>query len=940
MNERSTTIIIIIGIVSFLLLGTLLAGPVLAEHKNTGALNGPIYEWLNQEEIRERYVSQGEDDNGLERDPQIYFSGGFDDIDSIIVRSSYELIEADNDIDGPEDLPEDMQEELGGKDSIENEEGAVYEYSKDILSDDAAVGKVGDWTFEEPPAGEIKTWNYLNSFHGWGADMNKGGANDIALPEREHFEQMAPSEEGKTRKEYKNNPPERDDGKVLEMDHSGNTLTASKDMQVVIYSNDPSIWTHLHRYKNTDSSEYNKDKLFDRSYKQIGDSGVLRVVYDQGYQPDDGIPSDYFDVPVDVSTGDTRWEYDNEDISVRDFTVKIHNETGSDCSTTCDITEQSEVTRSRNGVASIEWDLSDEERFEGLAGDRVTFEVEMTVGASYDKRTETAEVTCEDEATEEEAALSKILKEGDCIDWDTDWYFEDLKSDVVTGEVTVSDKKEYVFTDGTGLFQSDDDVSVRKAEFPDGSYQYEIQTDGDIYTGEPSGWNSVRLDNSGNETAYSQWSYFSSRDKSWDDLYDQNGDEYSSEARPLRLHAFPEYNYYNYDDSSMRVLTPEEAGIEPSTEYPTPALVGHETCVQNYGENGVGFSDSVKGSPTGSYEYYEPCYWTIDGSGQSTAREIPGQYLRLPHRVSNPGILSKIPGVKDEEMSYNEYVFDKELSGMINDDIDKLYTGDYSYMDTVVVESNKNVNRVYVDGLVPNMTAEEEVDETVEVAPSNMDVEVQPICEGDETGDECEQNPIASDDYDTYTIEITLEKVLPSGETEPINTEERGESIKVNNALNYSETGSEGSYTVGTKWVDTNEEGKARVEITEPEDSSEPTIDVEYEPTHWTETDDPIAAQSLVDNSSSVSQVHWLRQFAGILFVMWFILLAINKPLNKVNRSFNPLKTFSSLFMESWVKTGIWLALIALIVLKTDNIYPIVLFLFALFLLQSLSRKV
>lgn len=789
---------------------------------------------------------------------------------------------------------------------------------------------------------EINTWNQQSSINGWPFDASKGSNEEVVLPEDKHFERMSENEEGRSRKNYYENPPEREERKFeITYGPQNDTWVAAQGTEMAIYSNDPSVWTHTHRYANIPddmSSEFAQGKLFDSSYKQIGDQGTLRFVYEKGYMAGNA-PSSPRDVPVNPTDGDTRWNYTGADFDVTEYNIYIQSTSSGFCSDRCDITDSVQIEEREDGVVYFDWDLEDSTYdFSGLGGDEVKFIVETTFEVSYDKEIEEADRVCDERASESDAETNPGVSEGDCVDYGIEWNYDSTEYDFIERTTSYSTSEKYYFTDGTGIFKESDDIEVEKAVYPNGRTQYYVEFDQENQHDQIIGWNKITVGD--NTTVHSQWKYFSSREKSWDNLYTHtettNGSKYVSKAKPLRINAYPAYERYNRRDSTTTIVEAERADLDVNERMPSPALVGHTTCVQNYPQE---FSEDA-GTPSGSYEKHEPCYWEIYAAGQDPLNP-PLSYYRLPYRVTNPGWLSAIPGIADNQMSYKEYVFNKDLSSMLqntNQDDDeessayqKLYSGEYTHMDQVVFWSDTNSDEVTVHGMVPEMKADAEVEETVQVRGTQLNVDVLPRCERNPVGGKvnCVENPIESEEYSQYRVEITLTKTNEDGEQVPVNTSTRDGELIVQNSS---------SDRRDEIRPETNEDGKTTVWIEDPEDSSQPVIDIRFQPEHWRTAEDPLAPSSVTSGGTkSVSDnTNWMLSLAGVILIYWFMTLAINKGLLRNSRKkLTPVKMVLD-HANKHTRIFVILAFVALIVFKgPENWYALFVLMIAILLLTS-----
>lgn len=987
MTSKSTLVLVI----SLLIFSSaVFAGVSTANHETTGALNGPIYDWIADNDFS---------DYGLTQPASMYFSGGFRDSNEIIVRTGMAIIDASNEYESFEDLPSDFQEAIGNPEdmrqaiacsqedgvydptnhNIDEEEGetpsdqayecedsatgkAAPSLAETYLGDVQSLGRLRDYTFPEPMRSdfqnderdeyspfdsesdvldtssqwEISRWNQMNSTYGWEDDVNKGNRKEVLLPEDEHFEDIADSDEGKSRQKYYNNPPKREENSI-EISHNGNSWAAASGMELAIYSNDPSVWTHTHRYTNVPDGmeEFDEGKLFDRSYQQISDQGTLRVVYDQGVAG--SAPSGHQVTVPDPEDGDTRWSYEGRDFTLEEFNVYLRSMSGNS-GKQYELTDAIDVDRTGSNVAMINWDLEDSEHdLSHLAGERVRFTVESKYSVSYDKQVDEYVRVCENFIDDDTQGVEE--GEGFCEEWDEGWEPDYENEDFISKTETYQTTQDYTFTDGVSMFKEDDDITVKKAKYPNGEYQYYVEFDQETEQGDVIGWNKIKA--GPGETVQSQWRYFGSREKAWDDLYSHttstNGDKYVSASKPLRSHAYPAYEYYNQEDSTVNIIDPERAGLDMSERRPSPALVGHSTCVQNYPKE---FSD-VGAVPIGSYEKHEPCYWEIFAAGQDRV-DPPISYYRLPYRVTNPGWLSSVPGLKDRQMSYEKYVFNNDLSSMLKDTsgqysddtsaYQKLYDGTYTHMNEVVFESDYNLNSVDVYGMVPESGARVEVDDTVKVEETEIDISVQPECEQIERGpfqyEECETRPVSNDSYEVYTVDITVSKIGENGNKIPIDTGERSGSLTVENVADYSEVS------------ETGEDGTVTVVIEEPpEDSSDPLFNIQYEAEHWRNSSDPITSDSFVgDGQTAVSdETSWLLTASGIILVYWFMMLGFNNVILKgTNYEIRPVRDTVYENSSDITKKIIILGIGALIVFKApENVYHVFIFIASLLLLMS-----
>lgn len=985
------------------------AGVSSANHDTTGALNGPVYDWLKNNDDIQEY--------GLAQPASIYFSGSYLDVDVVLVRTAMDLIDRDNEYDEYADLPQEMRDAIGDQNSVresyacsqddniydptnhqieEGEEPSDQAVECDESAEDEGantvvdlyggdvqnIGLIKDYTFAEPIKAdiqvetnenenedydespfdgtadslntesqwEINRWNWANSTRGWPQDASKGNSDEVVLPEDEHFDKLADDEEGQSRQHHYNNPPDREENQLtVTHDPTNDSWVAAGGMEFVIYANDPSVWVHTHRYDNVsgDMSEYEEDKLFDRSYQQIGDSGTLRVAYESGYT--NSAPSGARDAPLTVSTGDTRWKYEGGNVETTGFDVYIKSPDNITCESECELTGDAIDINKEDGVATIHWDLEESDwPMDRLKGHRVEFIVKTEYEVSYDKQIQTANVFCDERADAADAESNPGLQEGDCKSYQTNWNDSSRVNNFIEETATYETSEEYYFTRGTGIFENPSNITVKKADFPDSPDQYYVKFDQENENGDIIGWNKITAGDGA--TVQSQWKYFSSREKAWDDLYTQtdstNGSKYVSDSKPLRIHAYPAYEYYNEQDSTVDIIDPERADLDTDETRPSPALVGHETCVQNYPQE---FSDDEDG-PSGSYEKHEPCYWEVFAAGQDRF-DPPISYYSLPYRVTNPGWLSAIPGIADNQMGYEEYVFNRDLSEILqstNDDTEeessayqKLYTGEYSHMDEIVFESPNDVDEVTIYGMVPESKTTAEVEETVQVTGTDLDVEIVEKCEIDEQQDEvfnCQEGSVASSQFEAYKLSMELTRINEEGEEVPINTSDIDGDITVQNPLYEPDSPTLSLAGSDSTTVSTDDNGEATVWIEEPDDVSDPLVDVKFEPEHWRTASDPIAPAEVVgDGRQGVEEHSWLLTLSGIMLVYWFMTLVLNKGiLAESDLNITPFKDIVYDNAGDYTRKFLALAIVAIVVFQgPESWYDVTVFMIALLLLIS-----
>jgi hypothetical protein len=400
----------------------------------------------------------------------------------------------------------------------------------------------------------------------------------------------------------------------------------------------------------------------------------------------------------------------------------------------------------------------------------------------------------------------------------------------------------------------------------------------------------------------SKWSYFTSREKYWDQLVAVNKDSdsersdlekiyqdesdgvYSSPFRPLTMHAYPEYPVYNTDTSSARQTRVSQLDSESQTIY-SPALMVHETCRQNWPhaeENGVHNS--------------EPCYWEFNSSGDQV---YPPEFTEYVHGEINRNnyksyiqddnykkLFQYTPG----DSKVNRWVY-RNIPG-VNPDENRepvMYNGSYIQHGGTMFEVQASEEEQTEDPLTMSpVTSDEEqqlsVNRTVDVHESRIQVEKIDRC-----GMLKEESEIVSVQVDctsaedvpfvsNYTQQFVVYKVtleglpLNSEEIEavkddpersledqwiPINTSNRQESLIVQGGIEMDGA----TYEEGTSKYDifiqrnqtvrdvvdrksrynTDSNGEALILV---KDSrwDELEYSMKYQPTHWSVVEDSVNA--------------------------------------------------------------------------------------------------
>lgn len=391
------------------------------------------------------------------------------------------------------------------------------------------------------------------------------------------------------------------------------------------------------RRQTPEGTEETNEGLDDVSTRLAPDEGQMTIMYDSGLQE---TPEE--DIPDDVSTGDTRTLYENTSVEMTDYSLELDTQNPSDpvCdSGNCDIT----VTEEHMGDRSIalSWELGNEGVDRELLTNRpMQFELSADFEHTTTRVVDEATVTCEEFERPEDGESSGSLE---CIDENVEWD-ELSRTDVTLNETTVSDSKNFEFSQYE-LLGAEEYSTVQKANFVgENRTEYSVELDTELTTAvRPEGggtyyepWDSITV---GNEELKSQWSYFSSRTKYWDQLVEMNknsADEredlesiyqtesdgvFSSPYRPLTTHTYPEYGIYNTETSSAQMTRISELENEQKIIY-SPALQVHESCRQNWpyaDEEGV--------------ENSEPCYWGFTSAGDQVN---PPEFTEYVHEEITP----------------------------------------------------------------------------------------------------------------------------------------------------------------------------------------------------------------------------------------------------------------------------------------------------------------
>lgn len=488
------------------------------------------------------------------------------------------------------------------------------------------------------------------------------------------------------------------------------------------------------RTQTPEGTEETNEDLDDVSTRLAPDEGQMTIMYDSGLQ---STPEE--DIPDEVSTGDTRTVYENTSVEMTNYNLELDTQNPSDpvCdSGNCKI----EVTEEQMGDRSIvlSWELGTEDVNRELLTNRpMQFELSADFEHTTTRVIDEATVTCEEFERPEEGESSGDIE---CIDETVDWD-EVSRTDVTLNETTVSDSKNFEFSKYE-LLGAEEYSTVQKANFVgENKTEYSVALDTELTTAvRPEGggtyyepWDSITV---GSEELKSQWSYFSSRTKYWDQLVEMNknsSDEkedlekiyqtesdgvFSSPYRPLTTHAYPEYGIYNTEDSSAQMTRISELENEQKVIY-SPALQVHESCRQNWPhaeEEGV--------------ENSEPCYWGFTSSGDQVK---PPEFTEYVHEEITPNNYQNyIKGdnyyslfqAKPEDGEFTRWVYRNTGFGDTDSREPVMYAGSYIQPGGAVFEvSGEETGPPQLSPITSDNQQELPVDSTTTVYESRVTVE-------------------------------------------------------------------------------------------------------------------------------------------------------------------------------------------------------------------------
>jgi len=682
------------------------------------------------------------------------------------------------------------------------------------------------------------------------------------------------------------------------------------------------------------TDETNED-LDDVSTRLAPDEGQMTIMYDSSLQktPEESIPDD-------VKTGDTRTLYENTSIELTDYEVTLQSaeEDYTPCENIdCSLNIEEEHKGDRSLV--LTWDLTDDEiTREKLRNHKMEFKLTADYEHTTTRVVDEATVICE-EFEDPESPSGGDTEPLECIDESTTWE-EISRTDVTLNTTTVEDTKSFEFSQyelvGAGKY-----ADVQEATYVgQNRKEYSVELNNDLGTSdrpvtndpyyEP--WDTISV---GNETLKSQWSYFSSRNKYWDqlvevtkdsdserddleDIYQDESDRvFSSSYRPLTTHAYPEYGIYNASKSSARMTQISKLDTEQRLIY-SPAMMVHESCRQNWPyaeENGVQNS--------------EPCYWEFTSSGDQI---YPPEFTEFVHEEITVNNYANYIETED-----NYYTLFKATPGdgdlkrwiyrnTVIDDSDNrepaIYTGSYIQAGGAVFEvTDQEETTPQLSPITSDEQQELTIDSTTNVYETRVRME-----EIDQCGMLMNSTGIPKVDVDcmssdsvefisNYTQQFVAYKVrlegLPLTEDEreeikddpdrsledewvPISTEERDESLIVQggielNGVDFQEdksqyeifvqdTGNVSNAYDRKSRYSTDSDGEAII-LVENSRWDTPEYSVTYDSTHWKNVSDGRNAYqstrtqgTIPSKSRSYAFEQLLLELSGVLIVIYLIL--------------------------------------------------------------------
>lgn len=559
----------------------------------------------------------------------------------------------------------------------------------------------------------------------------------------------------------------------------GNNEYLLSEGWVGIYSIEPSAYVHYGPPED--------DESFGQSKQVVGDTMTVASI----------VHAKHPDVP-DTRTegsgvGAHKYSYSVEEVT---YSADVYIENSSVCPSRCYV-----------GSAPVSQDVAE---FTGIdvdeyaePGDNFTVIVEGSASVTLEEDVEEqyeerVEVPCED--PENQTAP--------CYDYELEW--EDDGNNTITEDVSMSDRQNVTYPKGVNGENVNQKVTYERGVYPNGTTEIHLNTSELDGTFTETGiWRMIKI---GDERMYSNWRTWSSRNMTWDIMYesDDSNEEHMSHTRPLAFHTAPtEYGMSSTDGIEFRRTEYSGygryfaliSGTQDTTYYESPTLRRDKTCMRKLPEH--------KDNPE-----EVNCGWWITGTGTITDDIEEPPYLEI-----------------NETGSYQVY--------------------DEVYIDAPNSASDTQTLDMY--GFVPGESTEIEPDRNVEIQPTRLYAVVK---------EKKIRNESAEYSYVEVVITLINEKT-----NERINTEERGETIIVQNAS----IADDGDYTPA--YVDTNESGQVTVRVYNP---SKNDIKVSYSAKDWTQVEEDETAYVDTELNKSVStpafQVSGLiKTIIGIMTVFYVI---------------------------------------------------------------------
>jgi hypothetical protein len=451
----------------------------------------------------------------------------------------------------------------------------------------------------------------------------------------------------------------------------------ARDAHITIYSVQNS--SYIHRYR-TEGSNYDKSRFY------FGTESDVYAIFDAQYSSE----------PPTVSTGDSlgskRYSYDITEQSLENVKINLH---GPGCPESgCSIG----TGENFNGTIIGSYEVPTEQI---SAGDdysiEVTGEIVIEIEEEVEDRVDTGEDMCVDWTYSGTTAT--------CTDYEDilEWEDQPEATETYTYDTTLSDTLSGTFQPGFNVDSNSEDVTVRKAIYPNGDVEgeidFNINTD-DSYPTEP--WHRFTINN---DTVYSGWEYFTSREKRWDDMYTSDGEDYASAVRPVNAHAYrTTFSATPAESSDVRVINTDTKFT--SAEYFMPRLSHHRSCWQDFPEDESNPEDA------------KHCYWTQTASGvvwfqngadlDSESGDSGGTFSSQYSMVPQPDEDRTTEDETMEDIQPNEFQKNPYVT--------------LSYTDSVQFESFYDFEEVTTHGIVGGSRTDT-VDRVYEVKDLEMSVE-------------------------------------------------------------------------------------------------------------------------------------------------------------------------------------------------------------------------